>query len=58
MAPATASVAESIWLGLLKGFDLVSSSEKADAAFADATEGVAPPSTAATTVEVPPLSSR
>ena len=42
MAPATASVTESVWPGLLKGLDVVSSSEKADAAFADATEGGVP----------------
>ena len=34
MAPATASAAESVWPGLPKGLDLVSSSEQADAAFA------------------------
>ena len=42
MAPATASVAESVWPSLLKGLNLVSSSEKADATFADTTEGGAP----------------
>ena len=42
MAPATASVAESVWPSLLKGLNLVSSSGKADATFADTTEGGVP----------------
>ena len=42
MAPATASAAEGVRSGLLESLDLVSASEKVEAALSNATEGRVP----------------